>query len=399
MCAGSSVAQSMDSSDDWTASELRILASLTLASLGSPPNNPSNRVADDKDAGELGKALFFDQRLSGDGKQSCASCHIPDLHFTDGLPRSKGAGELLRNAPTVVGSAYQRWFYWDGRRDSLWSQALIPIESQDEMGSSRIAALRLVFFEDKNLREMYEKVFGEVDPEVFALLPDHAGPFADNEGRSAWFALSAEEQRSVNKAFANLGKALEAYQRTLMPVESRFDRYVAELLDDGASDLLTADEIAGLSLFIDNEKTQCLQCHNGPLLTNGDFHNIGTGVFSGERLDFGREIGLRAVLMDEFNCVGPYSDAKPMQCRELLFLNRDSHLPLRGAFKVPSLRSLDKTAPYFHDGRFDSVMDVIHFYNDPPEINEVGPHELRPLGLAKDEIEQIAAFLATLSAE
>ena len=382
---------------DWTEREKRLLGSLSLSALETPPANPSNRFADDEAAAAFGRQLFFDERFSGDGDISCATCHQPERYFTDGRARSLGAGEAMRNSPTLIGTAYNRWFYWDGRRDSLWAQALIPFEAADEMGSSRVAVLRVVA-SDEDYRTEYERVFGaplDIDLES---LPAHAGPFGSEEARDAWASLSLEEQQYVNRIYSNLGKAIAAFERTLLPEMTRLDRHADGVLGRApATETLSEDEVAGARLFFDSEKTQCLQCHNGPLLTNGEFHNIGSGNFSGDYLDFGRDIGLRAVLMDEFNCLGPYSDAEKYQCRELLFLNRDTHLPLRGAFKVPSLRGLRHTAPYFHDGRFETLNEVLGFYNNPPPVALVGPHELQPMALTDAELAQLEAFLLTLS--
>ena len=113
----------------WTDSEHRIIESLSLSKLPPKPDSPSNRYADSALAIALGEQLFFDTRFSKNQQFSCASCHQPDNYFTDGLAVAKGVQATGRNTPTVVGSAWQRWFYWDGRKDSLWSQALIPFEA------------------------------------------------------------------------------------------------------------------------------------------------------------------------------------------------------------------------------------------------------------------------------
>jgi cytochrome c peroxidase len=396
-CSGPALAADVD---PWTERELRILGSLVLGAAGSPPLDPSNRFAADPAAVRLGQRLFFDKALSGNGEISCASCHVPDKHFTDGRARSAGVRETGRNTPTVVGSAYQGWFYWDGRRDSLWSQALIPFEAGAEMGGSRVAVVRRIGTEPA-YRRAYESVFGAfpeglLDPQ----LPAHAGPFGDGPVKAAWTGLTPAVQRRVNEVYANAGKAIAAYERTLRPRETRFDRYVAALLETGerkARTHLSAQEVAGLRLFIDEPRTRCLRCHNGPLLTNGGFHNVGTGTFAGERPDFGRAFGLRAVLLDEFNCLGPFSDAAPEDCLELRFLNRDAHVPLEGAFKTPSLRNVAATAPYGHDGRFRDLDQVLRHYNVPPPVTDVGPHELGPLGLSDRELGELRAFLAALS--
>lgn len=387
--------------EDWTERELRILESLSLVKITDPPVSVSNQFADMESAREFGERLFFDARFSSNGKVSCATCHLSERYFTDGLPRSKGIGRTLRNAPTLVGAAYNSWFYWDGRRDSLWAQALIPIEAPEEMGGSRAAAVRLVS-QDPDFRHAYEEIFGPI-PEIVSPseLPDQAGPYGGKAMRDTWYRLPREQQLAVNRVFSNLGKAIAAFERTLQPRMTRFDRYVQAATlgrdEPGKSGLMTADEQAGARLFIDSERTQCLQCHNGPLLTNGGFHNIGTGKFAGEELDFGRVFGLRAVLMDEFNCLGPYSDADPPDCLELKFLNKDGHVPLEGAFKVPGLRNLAETAPYFHDGRHATLDDVLQHYQDMPSRSNAPPHELKPLDLSDDEIGQLIGFLLVLS--
>jgi cytochrome c peroxidase len=376
----------------WTPREQRILTSLSLASAGPPPAVPSNRFANDPAAARLGAALFSDKALSGNGAFSCASCHVPEKYFTDGRALSLGVRETGRNTPTVVGTAYLSWFYWDGRRDSLWSQALIPFEAAGEMGGSRVAVVRRMALTPE-YRSAYEGIFGGLPKELsLADLPQHAGPFGAEPVRKAWDGLTPETQHRINQVYANVGKAVEAYERTLLPRPTRFDRYV-----NGQTKALSAEEIAGLKLFIDDKKTLCLRCHNGPMLTNGGFHNVGTGTLQGDKLDFGRTLGLRAVLLDEFNCLGPFSDAKPDDCFELRFLSKDAHIPLAGAFKTPSLRNVGATAPYGHDGRFADLDSVLRHYNTPPPVEVSGPHELKPLGLSDAELAQLRAFLLTLS--
>ncbi|MEO1482928.1 MAG: cytochrome c peroxidase [Myxococcota bacterium] len=363
------------------AKQRALLASLQLPKELAP--SPSNRFADRVDAAALGRSLFFMPELSGSKAISCATCHSPDRYYTDGRKRSMGVGKTLRNAPTLVGAGHHSWFYWDGRRDSLWSQALIPLEAPDEMGGSRTAVLRTVY-DTPELRSAYLRVFGEAPPKVHDL-PD-ANPFGSPEQREAWAALAPDRQEPINRAFANIGKALAAFQRTLEPAPSRFDAYVST--GTGFTDL----ELRGLELFIDDGRTRCLRCHNGPLFSNLDFHNIGTGNFDTEPLDFGRVFGVRAVKRDPFNCLGRYSDAAPEDCDALRFLNRDGHVPLEGAFKVPSLRGVSKTAPYFHDGSKRSLEDVLEHYRSPP----AGRHELVPLSLSDGEVRALVAFLRTL---
>ncbi len=382
----------------WSDSERAVLRSLSIASLPPRPASQSNRVADDPRAVVLGQALFFDTRLSAAGDQSCASCHQPDKYFTDGRARGRGVKDLTRNTPGLIGAAWQTWFYWDGRRDSLWAQALIPIEAPDEMAGSRMATVRLVT-SDPTYREQYSELFGAVPPVLnHGDLPAHAGAFTDAAGKDAWLRLPLATRQDINRVYANIGKTIAAFERTLVPQPNRFDHYVSTLLADGeaaAGALLAPAERNGAKLFIDATRTRCLQCHSGPLLTNGGFHNIGSGGASGENLDFGRMFGVQSVLLDEFNCNGPYSDAAPDDCSALRFLSREQHGDTAGAFKVPSLRNVGETAPYFHDGRFATLEDVMQHYIAPPAD---GSSELVALALTATQVAELSAFLRTLSA-
>ena len=382
----------------WSEREVRVLRSFSLSALTAPPASPGNAHADDPQAATLGKSLFFDPRFSANGELSCASCHDPGRDFTDGLPRAIGLGSGNRNTPTLTGTAWNTWFYWDGRRDSLWAQALIPFEAENEMGSDRLTIVRRVA-QDADLRAHYEAVFGELP--AFDDIPfDAASPLANAALRDTWYRLNRSQQQRINAVFANVGKAIGAWERTLHFKPTLFDAYVDSLDSDGEtpeSPPLPDAVKAGARLYMDAERTQCLQCHNGPTFSNGGFHNIGTGNFDGDQLDFGRVFGLQAVLLDEFNCVGPYSDADPADCTALRFLNTGHHIPLEGAFKTPSLRGVAHTAPYFHDGSGDSLEHVMAHYNEPPDKAAVGEHELQTLSLSEIELEQLVAFMQALS--
>ena len=383
---------------EWSERELRILASLRRKA--ELPPSPSNRFADDPRAAALGWRLFFDSGFSPSGDTSCATCHQPGRHFSDGKARSvvEPAG---RNAPTVVGAAYGRWFYWDGRRDSLWAQALVPFEAPSEIGGSRIGVLRRLA-DDERYRTDYEAIFGPL-PDLSSdgagrALPTHAGPLGDVAARKAWHRIPQAKRAEIDRAFSNVGKAIEAYERTLQPGDSRFDHYVDAVRSGKANQaarLMDPREVAGLRLFIDPARTQCMQCHNGPQFTNGGFHNVGTGTFSGATLDFGRALGIQTVLLDVFNCRGPYSDAARDGCPELRFLATDDH-NLAGSFKTPSLRDVVKTAPYMHDGRFSSIEELLDFYRHPPN-KRTTRHELPArLDLTDGELDDLAHFLRVL---
>lgn len=141
----------------WMATQIPLLESLTLRSLPDPPADPGNRWGEDPAVAALGEKLFFDASLTGN-RISCSSCHVPDLGFTDGRPTSKGLAVVRRNAPSLLDVAYRRWLFWDGRSDSLWSQALETLESPTEMGGSRGQIVRRVDG-DPELSELYREAF------------------------------------------------------------------------------------------------------------------------------------------------------------------------------------------------------------------------------------------------
>jgi cytochrome c peroxidase len=380
----------------WSDSERAMLHSLWIGSLGPVPPDPSNRVADDPRAAALGHKLFFDPGLSGNGQIACASCHQPGKLFTDGRAKGHGLDDLDRKTPSLVGIGYSRWFYWDGRRDSAWSQALSPIEAPPEMNGTRVQALRLIASR-LDYRSEYQSLFGPL-PDLDGL-PERAGPSGEADAQAAWSVLPPARQEALTRAFVNIGKAIAAYERKLLPGASAFDRYV-EAIERG--DLSTADHllspraVRGLKLFLSGN-TQCLKCHNGPLLTNGGFHNIGTGSLDGEHPDFGRSIGIQALFATEFNCFGPYNDDSERACPELRFLNRhDESSVLVGAYKVPSLRNVALTAPYMHDGRFATLAQVINHYRNPGPSSAM--IEFRPFfDMTPQHVEALVAFLETLS--
>lgn len=356
--------------DGWTAAELKKIKSLWIGNLPKLPPDPSNKFGDNPRAADFGHLLFFDRRLSSNGKIACASCHSPSQNFTDGLKLARGVGVTNRNAPMIIGAAYNRWFFWDGRKDSQWSQALASIENPREHNMPRAKVID-VLRRSANYRRRYQQIFGPLPA------PD------DAEG--------------INRAFANVGKAIAAYGRRLLPGETKFDRYVAALIKKQkpkAADALTLDESQGVKVFITDQRGGCLNCHSGPLLTNQSFHNIGV-VFSGpEKNELGRIEGASKVLQDEFNCLSKYSDAKPQQCKNLKFL-RSKGADLTGAFKTPTLRYLTKSGPFMHNGGLRSLEDVTWHYRNTPSA-DVGRSELEPFVITDVEFAQLEAFLATL---
>lgn len=382
---------------EFTERETNILATLSLSKL-IPAAAESNNVAFNEQAQQFGQSLFHETRLSVNNQFSCASCHQPDKFFTDGLPTGIGIEKTNRNTPALHGAAWQAWFYWDGRRDSLWAQALTPIEAPKEMASDRVTVTRLIA-NDQTYRNQYESIFGTLP---FTgnedILSTPATPMGDQKQKRTWIEMSVGNQDKFNTVFANVGKALGAYQHTLQPVKTRFDLFVEEVGSGKQLNEITSlnkKELEGALLFLNEKKTQCLECHNGPLLSNGNFHNIATGNFTGPVFDFGREFGSQSVLLDEFNCQGRYSDAKAEECLHLIYMNRDT-THMRGAFKTPTLRNITNTAPYFHDGRFTTLEQVARYYANPPVWTRPDEHELRPgFELDEKEIKALTAFLQT----
>jgi cytochrome c peroxidase len=380
----------------WSQGEVEQLRSLWLGSLQPLPPDPSNGVGDDLLAVTLGHSLFFDSRFSRDGDVSCATCHQPDLFFTDGLPQAEAIGTTHRGTQAIAGAAYSSWFFWDGRRDSLWSQAMVPLESAIEHGGTRTQFAHLIG-EDQSYRELYEKIFAPLpDFSNRDRFPDAAGPVEDPTALAAWESMTPEDQATVTGVFVNLVKAIAAYERRIMPGPSRFDEYVSALVkeDEAAVEALLSDEeVAGMRLFL--TRGNCLQCHNGPLFTNNGFHSVGVPDVDESEPDIGRFAGAAEVVDSEFNCLGPYSDADPEQCEELRFVKTEG-LELLGAFKVPSLRNVAETAPYMHAGQFESLTDALVHYNSAP-LGPTGHTDLMPLGFTAEELNQLEAFLRTLS--
>jgi len=378
--------------EQWTAKEREMLKSLSLASLGPLPADPSNRFADDARAAALGERLFSDARLSGNGKVSCATCHVPQRDFQDGTPLAHGVGTTGRRTMPIAGTAHGAWFFWDGRTDSQWSQALGPLESAVEHGGSRTQYAHTIA---AHYRADYEAVFGPLPS--LAGLPAQAGPVADTAWRAAWTRIPAARQGEITRVYANIGKAIAAFERRVELVPTRFDRYVdAELAGrahDGTSSL-SDDEVAGLKLFVG--KANCVNCHNGARLTDDHFHNTGVPASSlVAAVDSGRSVGVRQALAAEFACTSKYSDATPDDCAELRFATTEGEELVR-AYKTPSLRGVAERAPYMHAGQIATLAGVIQHYDRAPKA-PFGHSELKPLELSEKERRQIEGFLRTLS--
>ncbi len=372
----------------WTTAQREELRSMSLTELTPLPPDPTNRVADDPRAADLGRQLFFDTRLSANGRVACGTCHQPERGFQDGIALGVGVGTTARRTMPIVGMARSPFLFWDGRKDSLWAQALGPLESPVEHGGTRLHYAQVIA---DHYRRAYEAVFGPL-PDVFAGLVSGAPP-GDLTAMSAWSALGGALWDAVTEVFVNIGKAIAAYERRITFGPARFDRYVeAVTAGQSGAGVLDDEEIAGLRLFIG--RANCTQCHNGPLFTNNEFHNTGVPPRPELPLDRGRLTGATAAERDEFNCRSRWSDA-PQRCVELDVIVTGDHT-LERAYKVPSLRNVAERAPYMTGGQFATLAAVLDHYNRAPAA-ATGHSELRPLRLKPVELRQLEAFLRTLS--
>lgn len=393
------IAASVRAEDALPFQPAELRAILRLSPLPPPPADPSNAVAEDARAAEFGRQLFFDRRLSGRGDTSCATCHDPARAWSDGRVAHDLSGRFLRNVPSLRNTAHNRWFFWDGRADSAWAQALGPIEHPAEMGGDRLAVVHLIAG-DPQLRRAYERIFGPmlVDAADSRRFPRHAMPMHDAPQHvlhQAWLAMEESDRHTSNRVFSNIGKAIAAFERGIQYRDSAFDRYVQALreADSHAERLLADDARRGLRLFIG--RGECTLCHSGPNFSDGEFHDVGIALGQGMRIDPGRHRGVLELLGSPFTRIGAYSDA-PDGNPPIRFLEQQGDQ--LGQFKTPSLRGVSETAPYMHDGRFADLHAVIDFYSTRHGARVIGHPStlLQPLHLSDQEIDDLVAFLRSL---
>jgi cytochrome c peroxidase len=330
--------------------------------------DPSNRVSGNANAIDLGERLFFERRLSMNGQISCSRCHLPERNWSDGLPRAVGLEEVDRNTPSVANVRYQRWFGWDGAHDSLWAQSTRPIVDPREMGASAAHVAKLLRG-DRDLACRYRRTFG-------------AAPAEDDE-----------------KLLVDAAKALAAFEETLVSGRTAFDEFRDALVRGDRTAMARYPEAAqrGLKIFIG--KGACEACHVGPAFTNGEFHDTGIGFFVRPgQVDPGRHGGIKKLLADRMNLLGPYNDdttrSSAIGTRHVSLEHRNF-----GEFKVPSLRNLEASAPYMHNGSLASLRDVVKHYSEisPDRLHSDGEAILKPLHLTDGETADLVAFLQTLS--
>lgn len=286
-----------------------------LPAVPIPADNPQTRAKI-----ELGKMLFFDNRLSGDHSMSCATCHDPEKGYSDGRKRSIGfkGKELGRHSPTVMNIAYNSAQFWDGRAATMEQQAMGPIEAEVEMNLPR-EEMVIRLNDVPEYKKRFWGVFGE-------------GP-----------------------SLENVGRAIAAFERTIVTPNSPFDQYMR-----GNKQALTKKEKKGLVLFV--SKAACTQCHNGVNFTDSQFHVLGVPQVGPAKEDVGRF----AVTKNEKD---------------------------KGAFKTPSLRNVGMSAPYMHDGAFETLEEVVTFYNNGAGKHPNKSPKIVRLSLTKRERRDLITFL------
>lgn len=223
-------------------------ASLQKWKLAATPPHPADNAPTPARV-ELGKKLFFDPRLSGDGNMSCASCHSPLMGWSDGMATGKGFKSMVldRASPTVINTAYNSIQMWDGRKKSLEDQAMGPMEATVEMNMDTAKLFKWL-----NASAGYKALFAEAYPGA---------------------PIDAD----------TLSKAIASFERTVVSNTSPFDQWVA-----GKADAMTPDQIKGFAIFIDPKKGNCSACHSGPNFTDNGFHNLGLASFGKDNPDVGR---------------------------------------------------------------------------------------------------------------
>lgn len=352
----------------FTESEIRII--LSHGPWGAyAPRDPTNRVSGRREAVELGMHLFFDQRLSGAGSVSCATCHVPERNWTDNLRRSTGMAEMDRNTPTLMNLHGARWYGWDGAADSLWFQSLRPILDERELAATPRHVAQLVRNDDQ-LACRYRKVFG-------------APPSPTDD----------------DAVLVDIGKALAAFQETLMSGATPFDQFRNALAraDPPSSWSYSEPAQRGLKIFIG--KGGCTSCHAGPNFTNGEFFDTGLSrPAPPAKPDPGRPAGIRKLLESRFNLLGPYND-DPTGASAARTRRASLEKAGPGEFKVPSLRNLILTMPYGRDGQVDTLAEVVRHYAgvDPVRLHAKDGQPGKPLNLTAREQTDLVVFLESLS--
>ncbi len=336
---------------------------LGLPDVPVPSDNPQSAAKI-----ELGKKLFNDQRYSIDGTVSCSKCHNEKQAFTDGLPVSFGnKGQPgTRNAPTVINAAFNKRQFWDGREPDLESQSKQPLINPVEHGLTSYDPILQIIRTDPDYQTGFQSAFG--------LSPDKV-------------------------TIDYVAKAIASFERTVLSGNSAFDRYYFRRQYDA----MTVAQIRGLSLFLGQGR--CVSCHSieqdHALFTDGQFHNIGIGINAIQQ-DVPKlaEAYLAAKATGANVDVTVLTDKKSSELGRFAVTNELSQV---GAFKTPTLRDIDLTAPYMHDGSLKTLQEVMAHYNNggaskPDErVNDFLDGGIRPLNLTDAQMDDLVAFMKALT--
>lgn len=334
--------------------QVGIPPALTRAAI--PTDNPQTpeKIA-------LGQRLFFDGRLSADGTVACATCHDPRRAFTDSRSVSIGIKGRVgqRNAPTVLNALYNKTQFWDGRAPTLESQAALPILNPFEMGQPSLAAAVARVAAVPEYQEAFRRAFG----------------------------------RPPNTT--DLTRAIASYERTQLSFDSPFDRYVA-----GDSNAIDGAAKRGWALFM--TKARCNKCHmltdttrEVTTFTDNDFHNIGIGILRHRVIPLAKQAE-QAIARGDTTAIDQAAIESPMSAVGRFLVTRKE--PDIAAFKTPDVRNVLVTGPYFHDGSMQTLWDVMDHYNKGDGVSD--PYldtDIQPLALTEREIDDVVAFLASLT--
>jgi len=334
-----------------------------LPPLPIPADNPQKpeKIA-------LGDKLFHDARFSTTGLISCSTCHKKDKAFTDRLPVSEGINGLkgTRNAPTVINAAYMRSQFWDGREPTLEAQSAQPFINPVEMGLANHDPILKIVRTDPAYVKLFKKVFGKKGDQITMI---------------------------------EVEQAIAAFERTVIAGDSPFDRYQF----GGDKTAMSSPAIRGLEIF--RGQGRCVSCHvieqTQALFTDNRFHNIGVGF---ARMADKEEDVVKTFLKSKQE--GVSVDVAVLTKENTSELGRfaiSETLQDLGGFKTSTLRNIDKTAPYMHDGSLKNLEEVVQFYNNGGRLKETDPLSpyldggIRPLNLSKEQEADLVEFLKALT--
>lgn len=325
--------------------------SATIFEIAVPDGPPSPELV------SLGEKLFNDERLSVDGTVSCATCHDPKRGFVDHRPTSEGVGGQIgkRNAPTVLTAMFNATQFWDGRSPTLEEQAKLPILNPIEMGQ-------------KSPDDVVAKLRG---------IPEYVDEFQTVFGRQI--------------TYDDMAAAIAAFERTQPGADAPFDRFI-----QGDTKAISDQARRGWALF--NGKGRCNTCHafstTSPLLSDQKFHNIGIAAHKANFIELARQAStlVRKGDVEQIDRLAIETDFSELG--RFLVTKWPADI---GAFKTPTMRNVVITAPYMHDGSLATLWDVVDHYNKGGVPNPFLDGGMQRLGLTEPEIDDLVAFMDTLT--